>query len=167
MKKPELKSFLDWIDEVYPEMGVERCTDGMYFLTVAGVDGPSVDENGIEVDGEDMWDLPARQLEVFAEDILSNAPVDLSKEAEEIKRVANTIREKLLPTATKVEPDWFVGEYPNGLQYVMVPFTEKYIDKINTIVEEYYDSIVDEDYGPDTDRVPAERMSWREWLEEN
>lgn len=153
MKKINVDVFERWIDKVYPEIAIMTCTDGMSFLSLAGRDGPSFSEQGIETEcAETSWDQPAKWIEWKAEELLKNKDLDFKEEYDGLLEIAKRVREKLktleLSNPDENEKELVRGVYPTGEEYFLLPFTEVNLDEINEIVSSYFEKIMDDEGEP-------------------
>lgn len=178
MKEVSFKTFKAWIDSEYPEIALEGPFHGSsigdnYALTLVGCDGPSVNEKGIEIIDVDPvpWDFHAKEIEWKAQDLLEGDKtdgMDFKEEAEELLKVAKRVREKLIKAGRKemdeYEDDYIFGEYPNGREFVLIPWKPKYVDDIDEIVHNYFSSLVDDIEIAGIE--PVKRKTYQEWLDE-
>lgn len=168
MKKINVKTFEEWIDKVYPEIAIIPCEDGMSFLSLAGYDGPSFSEHGIETEcGEISWDQYAKEIEWKAKELLDcpeSETIDFREEYSALLDIAKRVREKLktleLGTPEENEKDLYRGVYPNGEEFFLLPFTENNLDEINEIVSLYLNDIMED---PDS----KERQSFMDFVKED
>ena len=152
MKDINVNSFKEWIDKAYPEIAIEECEDGMYFLSIAGCDGPSFTDKGVETDCVELpWDQHAKEIEWKAQNLLECEEaevIDFREECDALLEVAKKVREKLrtyeTPDPEENPKDLIKGTYPNGVEYYLLPFTEDNLDEINEIVENYFDNMVED-----------------------
>ena len=179
MKKVNFETFQAWIDSEYPEIAIGGPLHGSsigdnYALTLLGYDGPSVNEKGIEIIDIDPvpWDFHAKEIEWKAQDLLEGDGtdgIDFKEEVEDLLKVAKRVREKLTAAGRKdmdeYKDDYIFGEYPNGREFVLIPWKPEYLDEINEIVHSYFSSFV-EDMDADEISGPAKRKTYQEWLDE-
>ena len=181
MKEVNFETFKEWIDSEFPEIALMGPMSGSsigenFALTLVGCDGPSVNEKGIETANSIEssvssvpWDFHVKEIEWKAQDLLEGDGtdgLDFKEEAEALLEVAKKVRKKLIAAGRKDSEstdDYVYGEYPNGIKFILIPWKPKYIDDINKIVFDYFNSIVDY---MDEDELSGKekRKTYREFL---
>lgn len=149
MKKLCFDSFQAWVKEACPEFELMPNADGTVTITFDGLDGPIIFPVGLELLREDSeWDEEAQTIESTA-DLLSDSEfadeIDFTPEVEELKAIAKKVREKLVKAGknedSKNDPGLIYGNYPNGREWVAIPFEEENIKIMEDIVREYYENV--------------------------
>lgn len=166
MKHVSFETFKEWIEEVYPEISIsDPNEEGICSTSLAGCCGPFiVCDKGVDIiyNDELPWDYTAKEIEWKARDLLDGefaGRIDFKNEAEELLKVAQRVREKLENAGLKRmdTSEYIVGEYSSGLEYILVPFEDKYVDELGKIIsEDFFNSIMDESEEP--------RKTYREYL---
>lgn len=172
MKKLCFDSFQSWVKEACPELELMLTTNGTVAITFEGLDGPTIFPVGLELLREDSeWDEDAQAIESTA-DLLSDSEfsdeIDFTSEVDDLKRIAKRVREKLVAAGKdsedKSDPGLIYGNYPNGREWIAVPFEEENIKILENIIREYYEDILIYS-GEAQDEQPQLKIGLREFLE--
>lgn len=173
MKKLCFDSFQAWVKEACPELELVPTVNGTVAITFAGLDGPTIFPVGLELLREDSeWDEEAQTIESTAE-LLSDSEfadeIDFTPEVEELKAIAKRVREKLVKAGKnaaedKSDPGLIYGNYPNGREWMAIPFEEENTKIMEDIVREYYEDILLYS-GEVQDEQPRLKIGLKEFLE--